>query len=255
MVFHEMGLEQGKTLLLLPGTCCNYETNFGAVLDELGKHYHLICVNYDGFDGSDLIFPDVITVAEKIEQYIKENHNGRVDGALGSSLGGSFVGQLIMRKNVHIDHGIFGSSDLDQSGRFAAKLQTKIMYPLISSAARNGKKQEKMRKLMVNFFMMSEETADRFMNCFAQFKPESILNEYYTDLITCLDEDIHVEHTLTHFIYANKMGKKYEKRYRKYFRNPDIHEFDMQHEQWLFGDNGWKEPVLETVYACMEMPV
>lgn len=133
MVFDEMGLEHGKTLLLLPGTCCNYETNFGIVLEELGKHYHLICVNYDGFDGSDQIFPDMITVTKKIEEYIKEKHAGRVDGALGSSLGGSFVGQLIMRRNIH--------------------------------------------------------------------------------------------------------------------------EFDMQHEQWLFGDNGWTKPVLETIYACMEMPV
>ena len=95
----------------------------------------------------------------------------------------------------------------------------------------------------------------KFMACFAQFKPESIRNEYYTGLITCPDEDIHVPHTRTHFIYANKMGKKYEKRYRKYFRDADIHEFDMQHEQWLFGDNGRTEPVPETIYACMEMPV
>ena len=255
MIFDEMSLEHGKTLLLLPGTCCNYETNFGAVLDELKKHYHLICVNYDGFDGSDQVFPDMITVTEKIEAYIKQEHNGRVDGALGSSLGGSFVGQLIMRKNVHVDHGIFGSSDLDQSGVFAAKLQTKLMYPIIASAAKKSGKQGMMRKILVKTFQMSDETADKFMACFAQFKPESILNEYYTDLITCLDEDIQVSHTQTHFIYANQMGKKYEKRYRKYFHNPDIHEFNMQHEQWLFGDNGWTKPVLETIYECMEMPV
>lgn len=94
MVFDEKGLENDKTLLLLPGTCCNYETNFGSVIEELGKHYHLICVNYDGFDGSDRIFPDVITITEKIETYIVEKHGGSVDEALGSSLGGSFVGQL-----------------------------------------------------------------------------------------------------------------------------------------------------------------
>lgn len=255
MVFDEMGQEDGRTLMLLPGTCCNYETNFGVVLEELGKHYHLICVNYDGFDGSDKVFPDMITITEKIEQYIKDNHGGRLDGALGSSLGGSFVGQLIQRENVHIDHGIFGSSDLDQSGAFAAKLQTKIMYPLIAGAAKKSGKQKLMRKLLIKFFLMSEETADKFMACFSQFKPESILNEYYTDLVTYLDEDIHVPHTRTHFIYANKMGKKYADRYRKYFRDPDIREFDMQHEQWLFGDNDWTKPVLETVYECMDMPV
>ena len=53
----------------------------------------------------------------------------------------------------------------------------------------------------------------------------------------------------------DEMGEKYEKRYRKYFHATDIHAFDMQHEQWLFGDNGWTQPVLETIYACMEMPV
>ena len=91
MEYKEFGLDNEKTLLLLPGTCCNYETNFGAVLDALSKKYHIICVNYDGFDGTDTIFPDILTVTEKIEQYIQDNHNGRVDGALGSSLGGSFV--------------------------------------------------------------------------------------------------------------------------------------------------------------------
>lgn len=255
MVFDEMGLEGGKTLLLLPGTCCNYETNFGVVIEELKKRYHLICVNYDGFDGCGGIFSDFITVTEKIEAYIQENHGGRVDGALGSSLGGSFVGQLIQRKQIHIDHGIFGSSDLDQSGVFLAKLQTKIMYPLIASAAKNNGKQRQMRKLLIGMFQMSEDVADKFMNCFSQFAPESILNEYYTDLITYLERDIAVEHTRTHFIYAKKMGKKYEKRYRKHFRHPDIREFPMQHEQWLFGDSKWTEQVLKAVYEFMEMPV
>ncbi len=250
MVFDEMGLEQGKTLLLLPGTCCNYETNFDSVLDELGQRYHLICVNYDGFDGSDLIFPDMITITEKIEDYIIKKHGGRVDGALGSSLGGSFVGQLIQREKVHIDHGIFGSSDLDQGGKFVGKLQTKIMYPIISGAAKG--KGRMMRKVITDGFGMSEETAERFMKCFASFKPESILNEYYTDLITCLNEDINVPGTRTHFIYAKKMGERYEKRYRKYFHDPDIREFDMQHEQWLFGENEWKGKVLNVIYEFME---
>lgn len=35
MTFEEIGLEKGKTLMLLPGTCCNWETNFGSVIPEL----------------------------------------------------------------------------------------------------------------------------------------------------------------------------------------------------------------------------
>ena len=85
MQFDEKGSMSGKTLMLLPGTACDYQTNFATVLDRLGEKYHLICVNYDGFDGSDAVFPDMITVTEKIERYIQERFGGKLDGALGYS--------------------------------------------------------------------------------------------------------------------------------------------------------------------------
>ena len=255
MQFDEIGLKDAKTLMLLPGTCCNYQTNFSAVLDRLAEKYHLICVNYDGFDGSDTIFPDMITVTEKIEQYVKENHAGRLDGAIGSSLGSSFVGQLIQRENIHLDHGIFGSPDLDQSGKISAWLQSKLVVPLLTSFTRSEKKQRKTKEKLKSMFEMSDEMADKFMACFAQFSPGSIKNEYYTDLLTHLKDDIHVEHTKVHFIYANKMGEKYLKRYKKYFRDPDIREFDMQHEQWLFGGEKYTAPVLKAIDEFMETAV
>ncbi|MBQ6517354.1 MAG: hypothetical protein IJI14_01455 [Anaerolineaceae bacterium] len=255
MQFDEMGNFEGKTVMLLPGTACDYQTNFGSVLDRLAEKYHLICVNYDGFDGSDLIFPDMITVTEKIEAYILSKYNGKIDGAIGSSLGSSFVGQLIQRRKVHLDHGIFGSPDLDQSSKISAWLQSKLVVPLLTSFTGSEKKRENTRNKLKSFFEMNDETADKFMECFAKFKPESIRNEYYTDLLTYLDEDIHVEHTKVHFIYANKMGQKYLMRYKKYFRDPDIREFDMQHEQWLFGGEKYAEPVLKAIDEFMGMPV
>ena len=251
MQFDEMGNRSGKTLMLLPGTACNYQVNFLTVLDRLGEKYHLICVNYDGFDGSGIIFPDMISVTEKIEQYIRENYDGKIDGALGSSLGSSFVGQLIQRENIHIDHGIFGSPDLDQSGKFSAWLQSKLVVPLLTSFT-NEKKKEKTKEKLKKFFEMNDATADRFMECFATFSPESIKNEYYTDLLTWLRDDIHVEGTKVHFIYANKMGEKYLKRYQKHFRDPEIREFDMQHEQWLFGGEQYTVPVLKAIDEFME---
>ena len=205
MQFDELGNDAGKTLMLLPGTACDYQTNFGTVLDRLAGKYHLICVNYDGFDGSNLIFPDMITVTEKIEQYILTHFSGKLDGAIGSSLGSSFVGQLIQREKVHLDHGIFGSPDLDQSNKFSAWLQSKLVVPLLTGFTGSEKKRAKTREKLKSFFEMSDETADKFMECFAKFSPESIKNEYYTDLITYLNDDIHVEHTRAHFIYANKM--------------------------------------------------
>ena len=152
MQFDEMGNLSGKTLMLLPGTACDYQTNFATVLDRLGKKYHLICVNYDGFDGSDAVFPDMITVTERIERYIQEHFSGKLDGALGSSLGSTFVGQLIMRQKVHIDHGIFGSPDLDQSGKFSAWLQAKLVVPLLTSFTGSEKKKAKAKDKLKSFF-------------------------------------------------------------------------------------------------------
>ena len=45
------------------------------------------------------------------------------------------------------------------------------------------------------------------------------------------------------------------KRYKKYFRDPDIREFDMQHEQWLFGGEQYMLPVLLVIDEFMGMPV
>ena len=61
MQFDEMGLMTGKILFLLPGTACDYQTNFRSVLNRLADKYHLVCINCDGFDGSNLIFPDNAT--------------------------------------------------------------------------------------------------------------------------------------------------------------------------------------------------
>ena len=255
MQFDEIGNMSGKTMMLLPGTACDYQTNFAAVLDRLGEKYHLICVNYDGFDGSGSIFPDMITVTEKIEEYIKEHFDGRIDGAIGSSLGSSFVGQLIQRENIHINHGIFGSPDLDQSSRFSAWLQSKLVVPLLTSFTKSEKKKTKSKEKLKTVFEMNDETADRFIGCFAKFDPVSIKNEYYTDLLTWLQDDIHVEQTKVHFIYAGKMGEKYLKRYKKYFRDPEIREFSMQHEQWVFGGDEYAVPVLKAIDEFMNTPV
>jgi len=255
MQFDEMGNKEGKTLMLLPGTACDYQTNFGNVLDSLKEKYHLICVNYDGFDGKGTVFRDMITVTEKIEKYIKDNFDGRIDGAIGSSLGSSFVGQLIQRENIHIDHGIFGSPDLDQSGKLSAWLQSKLVVPLLTNFNKNEKKKAKTREKLKTFFEMSDEMADRFMGCFSRFSPETIRNEYYSDLLTWLKDDIHVENTRVHFIYARKMGEKYLQRYKKYFRDPEIREFDMQHEQWLFGGQQYSVPVLKAIDEFMETTV
>lgn len=56
MQFEELGNIAGKKLMLLPGTCCDWQTNFGTVIDSLSEKYHLIWLN--------------CSLHEKIYQYI-----------------------------------------------------------------------------------------------------------------------------------------------------------------------------------------
>ena len=257
MQFTEFGKEDGKTLLLLPGTACTWQTNFKNVAGELAEKYHVIAVNYDGFEGDPaLLFTDVPTVTEKIESYVLENHGGRVDGAYGSSLGGSFVGLLIRRKRIRIGHGFIGSSDLDQGGKLTARLLTMLVVPMLSGACRNEKRRAALKaKLRKKSAAGDGEGSLAFANGFIDgmryLHPKTISREFYSDYVTPLEDGIHADGTKVHVVYALKMGEKYEKRYRRHFCDPDIHAFDMKHEAWLY-DDAWKGPVLAMIDACME---
>ncbi len=256
MKFEEMGLRDGKTMLLLPGTACTWQINFSMVIDELKERYHLICVNYDGFDGdSSKPFTDMMTVTGKIEEYILRNHGGRVDGAYGSSLGGSFVGLLVQRKRIHIDHAILGGSDLDQGGRVIGRVAATLISHFMKGANKSPKKKEKLMNLLQQGLgiEMTEETTgfmSQFSDSIASLHPKTVSREYYSDYVTPLENDIHVDGTTVHFIYAQKMGEKYLERYYRHFRNPDIIPFDMPHEAWLFSSI-WKQPVLDAIDELM----
>ena len=128
-----------------------------------------------------------------------------------------------------------------------------LVTPLLTGVTKSEKKKQKTKKMMMDSFEMSEEVADKFVASFSKFDVRSIKNEYYTDLLTHLKDGIDVKGTTAHFIYANKMGEKYKKRYLKYFKNPDIREFDMQHEQWLFGEKKFAVPVLKAIDEFMEI--
>ena len=258
MDFTETGLEHGRTLLLLPGTACTWQINFSMVLDDLKERYHLICVNYDGFDGDNSKpFTDMLTVTGKIEEYILHHHGGRVDGAYGSSLGGSFVGLLVQRKRIHIDHAILGGSDLDQGGKGVARLAAGLISHFMKGASKSPKKKEKLMNLLQKGLgiEMTEETAafmGQFSDSIALLHPKTVSREYYSDYITPLENDIQVDGTTVHIIYAQKMGEKYLERYYLHFRNPDIIPFDMPHEAWLFS-SVWKRPVMDAIDALMKL--
>lgn len=239
MKVYTFGKETNPTILLLPGTFCHWKSNFGKVIPLLEKDFCVRCVSYDGFDETEHTeFPTMLEETAKIEAYIKETCGGHIRAAYGCSLGGSFVGLLAARGNIQMDFGILGSSDLDQSGKLSAKLLTNLMMPLFYPLIRDGEfKLKFMRKSMEKNRAKAPEYMGAFMEMFGGARPyitaQSCKNQFCSDLITPLPNNIDRPGTEIHIFYALKMGEKYRARYHQHFKNPVLHEQNMQHEELL----------------------
>ena len=226
-------------ILLLPGTCCHWKSNFGQVIPLLAQDYRVLCVSYDGFDETERTeFPTMLKETEKIEAYIQSHCGGRIRAAYGCSLGGSFVGLLVARGNIHIDRGILGGSDLDQASPFAARLQTGLLLPLLYPLIRDGRfKARFLQKRLEKRRREMEAYVDAFMGMFGGARPyitlRSCKNQFYSDLVTPLPDKIDVPGTEIHIFYAMKMGEKYRARYEQHFAHPVIHQQDLRHEELL----------------------
>lgn len=242
MKIHEFGDNNKPVILLLPGTMCYWKGNFGAVIDNLSKDFMVAVVAYTGFDETDTEnYQSVMDEVEKIEQYIINHYHGTITAAYGCSLGGSFVAHLAARHNIHMKYGIIGSSDMDQAGSIKASLMTAFVVNVIYSYIHTGR--YKLRQMQQNH---EEEMADSdpynraFVSLLGRDKydmsfitKESLKKQYKSDLVTRLPEQIDNGETEIHVFYASKMGEKYLKRYKKYFKNPVIHTQDMRHEELL----------------------
>ncbi len=239
MKVYSFGKENAPVILLLPGTCCHWKGNFGHVIPLLSDEYRVLCVSYDGFDETERTeFPTMLEETAKIESCIKANCGGHIRVAYGCSLGGSFVGLLAARGNIRMDYGILGSSDLDQSSKFAAKLQTELLLPLLFPMLRDGKfKSRLLQRKMEKRMQERGDYGAAFMRMLGGRRPyltqQSCKNQFYSDLVTPLPDKLDVPGTEIHIFYALGMGEKYRARYEQHFAHPVIHEQDMQHEELL----------------------
>ena len=82
MKIYHFGAEDAPVLLLLPGTCCHWKSNFGAVIPLLADSFRVLCVSYDGFDETEQTeFPTMLEETEKIEAYLKTHCGGHIRAA------------------------------------------------------------------------------------------------------------------------------------------------------------------------------
>ena len=226
MKVYEFGDKNKPGIMLFPGTCCYWKSNFGHVLENLQEHFYTMVVSYSGFDETEnTTFISELDEVEKVEAYIKNKFDGKIFAAYGCSLGGSLVSLLVGRQNIHIDHAIIGSSDMDQAPKWLAKIETAIMIPLFSPFI-TGKNDCFLSKKMDQRLQKGGESAEytkKFLKIMGVgsgidlsfISKESMKNQFCTDLYTKVGEKIHVPGTTIHVFYAKKMGEKYLDRYLK----------------------------------------
>lgn len=230
MKVYTFGDQSKPVMMLFPGTCCYWKNNFGHVIEGLKEHFYVAIVSYSGFDETEhSTFISELDETKKIEQYIQEHFNDYIFAVYGCSLGESFVSLLLSRENIHINHAIIGSSDMDQTSKFLAKLQTTLVMPIIYPLI-TGKGSRLVKKFISKRMNTQDENADyrkKFMELmgigsgidFSFISKESMKNQFCSDLYTKVGQQIQVPHTTIHVFYAKKMGEKYRKRYKNISNN------------------------------------
>ena len=98
------------------------------------------------------------------------------------------------------------------------------------------------------FYSMEDECEKNEQGGNPWITKQSVYNQFYSDLVTKVQHEIDVPGTTIQVFYATKIGRKYEKRYCTYFKNPDIRRHNMQHEELFCCHSAeWVEEVRKAV--------
>lgn len=119
MEVQEFGKQNSRKIMLLPGNMMSWR-QFEAVIPLLEKQYHVIAVSADGYDDTGkTTFTTAEAMAEKLEQYIKEEQDGAIDLVLGESMGGATAGMLFHRQKVKVGAMILSGPQYMNLGMFS----------------------------------------------------------------------------------------------------------------------------------------
>ena len=82
MKFYSFGKATAPVIMLLPGTCCHWKSNFAKVIPLLADTYHVLCVSYDGFDKTEETEFTTCLKKRKKSRIISGNISADISGQL-----------------------------------------------------------------------------------------------------------------------------------------------------------------------------
>ena len=125
MLFNEFGSKENPTLLCMHGMMQDWRSEY-KYLKPLEEHFRLIVPAMDGFYDDCPEFTSFADQARQIEEFVKANYGGRLDGLYGASQGGLMVVELLSRNNIEVETAITDGVYVAHQGKIAGWVTYKM---------------------------------------------------------------------------------------------------------------------------------
>ncbi len=215
MLFHEYG--EGPTLLAMHGMLQKANSMY-EVLKPLEKDFRLIIPTMDGMYPDSPTFTSFGEQCRKIEEYIKQNHNGKIDNVYGISQGATVLSELLARNNIDVRTAVLDGVYVAHQGKFAAWFGVKMYHKL----KKNGSKFPKSMLIVMKLMGLGEEDYEMFscMN-FTDVSDESLKNNFYENYTYRANENLKNTNTKVHLWCGSKepYAKKSHNILKQYIKN------------------------------------
>lgn len=126
MLFNEFGKKGSPTILIMHGMLQDWHTEY-EMLKPLEESFRIIIPAMDGMYPNSPKFTNFTDQCRQIENYIKNNYNGKIKGVFGSSQGGAVMTELLARNNIEIDTAVLDGVYLAHHGKSAAYCTYKML--------------------------------------------------------------------------------------------------------------------------------
>ena len=190
MQFHEYGEKENPTLLVMHGMICDWR-KFRELFMPLETDYRVIYPAMDGcYDGA----PDFRSFADEcdeIERYVTENHDGRLDAAVGVSQGATLMAILASRRVVSIGKAILDGVYVAHQGRLCADLALKAFLRMQRNGGTPGRAFLKALPLMG----LDESDLDEFRLMYWGGSRESMRTNLIENYTYRVPADLRIDHT------------------------------------------------------------
>lgn len=235
MLFTEFGSKENPPILLLHGMMQDWHTEY-EMLKELEKYYLLIIPAQDGFYEGSSDFTSFADQARQIEEYVQENHCGKVKGAYGCSQGGLMLTELLTRNNIDLGTVIMDGCYVAHQGKIAGWVTYKMFCKF-----KNTGKFPALIMVMMKLMGLKAEDLGMMDSLYMSASDETVKKDFMENYTYRTRSEIAQNETMVHMwcgskepyaIKSHKELKRYLKNYKEEIMDGFGHgEFLMKHSK------------------------